>query len=394
MLKGFEGYYPPDFDKLWKEAVFVFDTNVLLDLFRYSPETRKELLDILEGLDDRIWIPHQFFFEYHKHKVTIYDDLDSDYETWEKSLQNYRTSAINGLQSELGKIKNRTGFEIDPRDERLGSVFEEILRDLAESKEQHQSSLDDEPLQEKIAQLFAERYGDPIEESCLAKIRKLAKERVENGIPPGSSKDSRKNDTEPDGDLIGWLQTIKYAKDEKKPVILVSNDGDWFLTHKGKVKGPYPALLQEMYDKAQVSCYIYKSSQFIKHAKGYLDAQVSDETIKETENREKYIAEQATVEEYREPASRAGSLGIPSISDVLKGILPSVDYSNAILKEFQEAQRYMAEVQQHATDAMKPYLEAQRHIAEVQQRRTDAMIKPVLDEQRRKVDQIMKNLRP
>ena len=68
MLKGFEGYYPPDFDKLWNEATFVFDTNVLLDLYRSSPKYRKEMLDILDILEGRIWIPHQFFFEYHRHK--------------------------------------------------------------------------------------------------------------------------------------------------------------------------------------------------------------------------------------------------------------------------------------------------------------------------------------
>ena len=48
MLKGFEGYYPPDFDKLWNEATFVFDTNVLLDLYRFLRQYRKEMLDILD----------------------------------------------------------------------------------------------------------------------------------------------------------------------------------------------------------------------------------------------------------------------------------------------------------------------------------------------------------
>ena len=51
-------------------------------------------------------------------------------------------------------------------------------------------------------------------------------------------------------------------------------------------------LLQEMYDKAKVSCYIYKSSQFIKYANDYIGAKSSVETIEESENREKYVAEQ------------------------------------------------------------------------------------------------------
>ena len=302
MLKGFEGYYPPDFDKLWDEATFVFDTNVLLDLYRSSPNSRKEMLDILESLHGRIWIPHQFFHEYHRNKVTICDKIDYKYEEWEKKLQDFRQSTINKLQNELRDIRQFTGYEIDPRVEEIEKNYDEILSDLSCYREQHQKSLDKEPIGEKIAQLFAGRYGDPFEDSCLENIRKLAKERLEKGIPPGSSKDGKKDKSDPDGDLIGWLQTIKYANREKKPIILVSNDGDWFLTHKGKSKGPYPALFQEMYDKAHVSCYIYKSSQFIKHAQNYLEAQVSDETIEEAENRESYIIHQESIRQASENA--------------------------------------------------------------------------------------------
>lgn len=39
MKSKFRGYYKPtdeEFDTLWKNAVFVFDTNVLLNLYRYQ----------------------------------------------------------------------------------------------------------------------------------------------------------------------------------------------------------------------------------------------------------------------------------------------------------------------------------------------------------------------
>ena len=50
---------------------------------------------------------------------------------------------------------------------------------------------------------------------------KSQKERYAKRIPPGSSKDIKKVKSDPDGDLIGWLQTIKYAKENEKPIILV-----------------------------------------------------------------------------------------------------------------------------------------------------------------------------
>ena len=44
---------------LWENATFVFDTNVLLNLYRYSKETRDILLDSMKQIKDRVWMPYQ-----------------------------------------------------------------------------------------------------------------------------------------------------------------------------------------------------------------------------------------------------------------------------------------------------------------------------------------------
>ena len=44
MRKTFPGYYRPteaEFRRLWDKCIFVLDANVLLNLYRYSEETRK-----------------------------------------------------------------------------------------------------------------------------------------------------------------------------------------------------------------------------------------------------------------------------------------------------------------------------------------------------------------
>jgi len=74
MKKGFEHFYRPskdEFSELWKTCMFVFDTNVLLDLYRYTPETRDELLSILEKLKSRIWLPHQVASEFHPKRLDV-----------------------------------------------------------------------------------------------------------------------------------------------------------------------------------------------------------------------------------------------------------------------------------------------------------------------------------
>lgn len=56
----FSGPYQPtedQFTELWQQCLFVLDANVLLNFYRYSPQTSEELLTILRRIKDRLWIP-------------------------------------------------------------------------------------------------------------------------------------------------------------------------------------------------------------------------------------------------------------------------------------------------------------------------------------------------
>lgn len=44
--------------ELWKSGVFILDTNVLLNLYRYSKETRDTLFKAMNQLKDRLWMPY------------------------------------------------------------------------------------------------------------------------------------------------------------------------------------------------------------------------------------------------------------------------------------------------------------------------------------------------
>jgi hypothetical protein len=69
LKKAFAGYYRPsdaEFRQLWEQCIFVLDANVLLNLYRYSDETRSKFLEILEVLSKRLWVPHQAALEYPK----------------------------------------------------------------------------------------------------------------------------------------------------------------------------------------------------------------------------------------------------------------------------------------------------------------------------------------
>lgn len=76
MRSMFPGYYRPkqeEFAEKFKTCVFCFDTNVLLNLYRYTPETRDNLIEVLQHakIKDRIWLPHRVGFEYQKSRINV-----------------------------------------------------------------------------------------------------------------------------------------------------------------------------------------------------------------------------------------------------------------------------------------------------------------------------------
>src|SRR5438128_8631528 len=77
MRDTFPGYYRPtgeQFRKLWGESFFAFDTNVLLNIYRYTSETREVFFRVLEGLQSRLWVPHQAALEFHRRRLDVIDE--------------------------------------------------------------------------------------------------------------------------------------------------------------------------------------------------------------------------------------------------------------------------------------------------------------------------------
>lgn len=61
---------------LWGTATFVFDTNVFLNLYRYSNNTRNQLIESFEWLKKRIWMPYQVASEFCKDRYNVIDEAN------------------------------------------------------------------------------------------------------------------------------------------------------------------------------------------------------------------------------------------------------------------------------------------------------------------------------
>ena len=80
---------PDEKKQLWNGCVFVFDTNVLLNLYRYTANTRDTLLTALDDLKDRVWIPYQVAYEYAKNRFDVICETIEKYSKLEKTKESF-----------------------------------------------------------------------------------------------------------------------------------------------------------------------------------------------------------------------------------------------------------------------------------------------------------------
>ncbi|MBE9201108.1 MULTISPECIES: PIN domain-containing protein [unclassified Nodularia (in: cyanobacteria)] len=314
----FPGYYQPteeDFTELWKECVFSFDTNVLLHIYRYSPKTRERLFDILQKLQERIWIPHQVAYEIHKNKLTVISKQFGAYKEIQKILDGNLN--IGSLKDQLVKnYKNHPYIDVSQIIETIEVAIAKVKKDLQVTQEEHPDLVKDEELWNKLIDIIDGRVGKPYCQDKLKEVYKQAEQRFKDLIPPGYKDIKDKPIPDRYGDPILWLQLIDHAKTENKSIIFVTDDKkeDWWLEHNGKTISPRPELVQEMLTEAGVKFYMYQSDKFLEYAEDFLKLPEQPEVIEEARE----IREQNT--NYVNLISEARRLNITELNKLISPI--------------------------------------------------------------------------
>src|SRR5260370_14409817 len=274
MHKLFPGYYEltdEQLSELWAECIFVFDTNILLHIYRYKPETRKRFFfEILEGLSTRIWIPYQVAHEFQKQRLTVMKDEAKAYD----EVIDLLSKTSSDLKKALNKYNERHTF-IEPSQltSNIEQAITETKQTLSNAKRQHPDLKKVDTFRDKIDELFDGKIGKPYNEAELIEKYQEAERRFEWNIPPGSE-DVEKKSIQRYGDVILWFQILDYASTEKKPIIFITDDvkEDWWLlaTQSHSPIRPHPELVQEMYLKADVLFHMYEGYKFVERAQTFL----------------------------------------------------------------------------------------------------------------------------
>ncbi|MEV6616020.1 PIN domain-containing protein [Streptomyces sp. NPDC051051] len=268
--------------------MITLDTNVLLALYRFTPESRNELINVIEQLRDRVWIPHHVASEYYARRIDAVKGRLKLHETVPKGLDEAKRKAIQELQA---FSKNCSLSDEDKR--KLIAPIEEAFGRAADEVRRHSKSFDltlenvvsDDPVLSNLARILDERVGQPFSGDEEEAQRKEAERRYAEKIPPGY-KDASKEEN-PHGDFFIWEQMLREASSREASLLFVTNDikEDWIARESGLFIGARSELIQEFKKRCQGGDFlIVQLGTFLKYAKEELGASVSPSTLEQAKN--------------------------------------------------------------------------------------------------------------
>lgn len=262
--------------QLWENCVFVFDTNVLLNLYRYSRETTNALIGAIEQLSPRIWIPYQVASEFMRRRCNVIYDTIERYSSFETRVQSFINDAkglanLSDTNSEIVQLKQN------------------LSKWLTKCKEKNLlvSSANNDFILNRLLTLFDKHTGQSYSPEDEKKLFNEGERRYKSQIPPGyrdfAKKTSETCDNNIYGDFILWRQTLDYSRDNKVNIILVTNDRkeDWWYEVKGKTVGPRTELICEFRINTKQQFHMYTMDSFLQIYNENHDRAINEIVIEE-----------------------------------------------------------------------------------------------------------------
>lgn len=281
MKSKFPGYFKlneAEISSLWNKALFTLDANILLNLYRYSDETKENFFKILEKIKDRVWIPHQSAQEFFDNRL---NEIGKQEKAYDDAI-----SALNSIETEF-KNSRQHPFISSRLLKRYSTLSKEICEELTSNKEFHNKRINDDDVLIRIEELFSGKVGDEFDDETIKKLCEEGKVRFANKIPPGYKDSDKKDGTEKDlrkyGDLIVWKQILAQAKELKVNVILVTDDRkeDWWVRFKGKTVSPRPELVKEFQAETEQLFHMYQSDRFLEFAGEHFKEDIDKKALEE-----------------------------------------------------------------------------------------------------------------
>lgn len=263
--------------RIWSNAIFVFDTNVFLNLYRYSKKTREQLFKAFKELNGRIWMPNHVAHEFMKDRYLVILEAITRYEELNKAAEKFLKTCLDQLR-------------LSEKDNEFIEAHNFIFKWLHDNKVDNLlvETPSNDLILDQLLVLFEDKVGIGFTDEELTVIKKEGAERYNKQIPPGYKDASKqKGDTENNcyGDFIIWKEILRFSKENKVDIIYVTSDQkeDWWNIVKGQKIGPRIELRKEFECETLQRFNIYTMSSFLSIFENGNDVQIDKSTIDEVE---------------------------------------------------------------------------------------------------------------
>ena len=313
--------------KIINDGIIVFDTSALLDFYYYSDDVQQQLFQsTFNGLQGRLWIPAQCYFEFLKNKGKVSGKPRNSYKMLLERTnndggyipkiisiaKNVGKDDIKDLKGQLKTLKETT-LKKDKHpylDQELFASFDQAISNLetsisafSEAASQFEECITkkiDEKMNElkdetdDVQQFIDTNYeiGEELSYEMMAKICDEGRVRYSEKIPPGYEDGKEKTGMQKYGDLFAWKEILCMAGDRKKDVLLIIHDtkADWW---DKKQEAPCFELLKEFNSVTGKRFWSCNMNTFLHllNESGNVENKISEEIIEEVNDATKQVME-------------------------------------------------------------------------------------------------------
>lgn len=224
--------------------IIVPDTNVLLNLYRYSPDFSEFGLQCLKKVVDNIYLPATVRIEFGRHCRAFFANMEKRIYNAEKNVELTITGARNKILPACEPLERLQFPEVNVLRCELETLLDKLVQtanDFFEERKGLELSSHYWGMSNKVVELVEEieTYGHlfpALSEETIFLWCEEGQKRYKKEIPPGFKDAKNKDGVRKYSDLIIWKELLNFARIQSKDIVFITDDvkADWWEIKDGQ----------------------------------------------------------------------------------------------------------------------------------------------------------------
>jgi len=254
--------------------IVICDTNVLLNIYRVSPDFSDFALKCMNEMKNYIVLPATVILEYKRHYRKVFGNMRKRVQQVNASTEGHINVAKKKIMNSCNLLEGLHYPDVEELRDGLEEQLEELdkyIKDFFEDRSAWDFVANFWGTDDCVYALFEEIIGNNYE--CMSEVSQeemylwceegMKRYSAVPPIPPGYKDAKKKDGIRKYSDLILWKETVKYAKEKGLNVFFVTDDQkiDWWSESDGK-KIFHPKLIEEFTNETGKEIIAVGSSEF------------------------------------------------------------------------------------------------------------------------------------